>query len=238
MAFMCVHQANKANLNPGVITAMWSITPLWMALTDYLVFGIRLKYHHFIGMFCMIICTLVLALSDLMKGTDLTKQQQVATWVPVLYALLFPWFCVSNSLIVKHLTLKRGFDAQDMSYSAYFIANTATILAGIYFWRNVIAFDSHIFFWGFIGSLFNTFGMVLIQVAYSRGPSGPVGALSTSAAVILVVVEAIKHQRFLSKYELTGLLFGVYGGFILVVPEFYEKYCFCCCIKRKKKSER
>lgn len=74
MAFMCVHEANKANLNPGVITAMWSITPLWMALTDWLVFSIRLKYHHYIGMTCMIICTLVLALSDLMKGKDQTKQ--------------------------------------------------------------------------------------------------------------------------------------------------------------------
>ena len=38
----------------------------------------------------------------------------------------------------------------------------------------------------------------------------------------------------LSSMELIGLLLGTYGGLVLVIPEVFEKYCFCLCIRRKK----
>ena len=41
----------------------------------------------------------------------------------------------------------------------------------------------------------------------------------------------------LSFMELIGLLLGIYGGLILVIPEVFEKYCFCLCIRRRKTVE-
>ena len=41
----------------------------------------------------------------------------------------------------------------------------------------------------------------------------------------------------LSVFELTGLIFGTFGGMILVVPELFEKYLFCCCFKKAQPSQ-
>ena len=70
------------------------------------------------------------------------------------------------------------------------------------------------------------------QNALSLGPGGPVSAISQVSNILLVVIEAIKHTKMLSKMESIGLVLGIYGALILVIPEIFEKYCFCFCIKK------
>lgn len=70
-----------------------------------------------------------------------------------------------------------------------------------------------------MGSIVNTLGLVCIQNAISLGPGGPVSAIAQVNCILLVIVEAIKHKRMLFWMEIIGLVLGVYGSMILVIPD-------------------
>ena len=38
----------------------------------------------------------------------------------------------------------------------------------------------------------------------------------------------------LTNAEIIASCLGTYGAIIMVVPEFFENYCFCCCMNKKK----
>ena len=42
----------------------------------------------------------------------------------------------------------------------------------------------------------------------------------------------------LNYMEGIGLVLGTFGGLILVIPEQFERYCFCWCINLKAKGQR
>ena len=67
MAFNTMYFAALAHINVGIITTVWALTPLFMAIADSCIFHIKLEYFHYIGMFCIVICTVVLSLNDVIN---------------------------------------------------------------------------------------------------------------------------------------------------------------------------
>ena len=55
--------ALMANINAGVITVIWSVTPLGVAIAEYFIFGQRLKRNYQVGMALIIICVVALSLN-------------------------------------------------------------------------------------------------------------------------------------------------------------------------------
>ena len=45
-----------ANVNAGIVSTIWSITPLFAAKFDYLLFGESLTRKHLIGLVCLVLC--------------------------------------------------------------------------------------------------------------------------------------------------------------------------------------
>ena len=60
---MTMWLATKADINVGVITCIWSINPLFIAILDYFIFSYRLRYYHVIGMVSLILCGLSISLT-------------------------------------------------------------------------------------------------------------------------------------------------------------------------------
>ena len=56
--------ASLANINAGIITVIWSATPLFQAIADRLLFGDKLKYNHWIGMLLIFTCSVLLGLQS------------------------------------------------------------------------------------------------------------------------------------------------------------------------------
>ena len=61
----CFTISHKANLNIGIAQAIWSVSPFFIALLEWLCYGMRLQVHHIIGMSVMILCVAAVALSNL-----------------------------------------------------------------------------------------------------------------------------------------------------------------------------
>lgn len=61
---LTVWTARLAEVNPGVVTVIWSATPIFQAIIDKLFFYESLKYNHWIGMIMIIICSVLLGLQN------------------------------------------------------------------------------------------------------------------------------------------------------------------------------
>jgi hypothetical protein len=105
------------------------------------------------------------------------------------------------------------------------------IFAAIPYWTS-IEFFPDLFVIGFIGGSVSQMGLAFLNLAFALdGPAGPVLAISAMSSPALVVVMALVNWKMISAMELIACLFGMYGAFLMSNHEFFEKKCFCCCLK-------
>lgn len=57
----------KANLNIGIATSIWAVSPFFSAMIDFLLFKKSLLTSHLIGIFFMLSCALMSAFSEFAK---------------------------------------------------------------------------------------------------------------------------------------------------------------------------
>jgi len=77
-------------------------------------------------------------------------------------------------------------------------------------------------------------GIVFVNLAYTTGgPAGPVTAITAMSSPGLVVVMAVTDGRMISALEVIAVLFGMYGALVMTNHEFFERNCFCFCVKKK-----
>lgn len=152
-------------------------------------------------------------------------------------ALIAPFGYTAEAMLAKHLTRERiGFDSLNVTFSTILAVNSLALIGSIFYFSKVGGFTTYLFWAGLAGGFFDSVGIVCCSKAYSLGPCGLVSAIITSINLFLTIIEAIKHQRDLSFWEKVGLSLGLYGALVLAVPKFFEKYCFCLCLKKKPKK--
>jgi drug/metabolite transporter (DMT)-like permease len=86
---------------------------------------------------------------------------------------------------------------------------------------------------GFIAGVLACCGIVSLNLAFTNGPAGPVQVISSMYAPCLIVCVAFYTGKMISPLELIGVILGMYGVIFMTFPEFFEKFCFCCCFKKK-----
>ena len=65
MTYFAIWFANLANMNVGVITVIWSTTPLMVAISEYIFYKQGLKVHYIIGMVLMVVCAGILSVNSI-----------------------------------------------------------------------------------------------------------------------------------------------------------------------------
>lgn len=221
MAFLTMYFSALANVNAGLITTIWSVNPVFMAIMDRICFARKFQTYHMVGTLFIVVCTVILSLSGADKAEEavMVVKDVLPTWIPVLFGVVTPVFFTISGYLTKNLTEDRiGFDPSTLSFSAYFGVNTLILIFALIYW-NTVTFSEYLFWLGMIGSIINTIGIVFMQNAVATGPAGPASALAAMSNLLLVVIEAVKNQQMLSVLEILSLLFGTAGAMILVVPD-------------------
>ncbi len=89
----------EANLNAGIVSTIWAVTPLYGAVLDYLFFGQRLSTRHIVGVFTLIACAASISLANVIAaepGAEKpAREPTVEGWVPVVIAVFTPLLFVS-----------------------------------------------------------------------------------------------------------------------------------------------
>ena len=240
MAMMSMHQAARADLNPGVITTIWSIHPLFQAFLEYLVFGTKLEFFYIYGMLCIFVCSVLIGLSDIIYGREVIATDHsslfshLPAWNPVMFGLLTPISFAINGVLSKWLTQDRvGFNASMLTVNSYLLCNLVLVFIMLKYWIQV-EFLWDMAGYALIGSVLDCVGMVLTTNAFSLGPTGPVSAIIIMSGMTLVIIEGAKNKKMISEVELVGCILGILGAFVIVIPDHVKKvFCFLC--KKKKK---
>ena len=65
--------AGRANMNTGIITVIWAMNPLIVAIMEYIGYKVSLSYNHAVGMMAVIVCAVLLSLSGIVKEREIKK---------------------------------------------------------------------------------------------------------------------------------------------------------------------
>lgn len=159
----------------------------------------------------------------------------VPAWIPVMFGVLMPVVFSIQALFIKHLSNERmGFDPTCITFGSSSLVCLLIVIVGISTYWKYTPFDQYLFNVGLIGSIFNTIGIVAIQNAFAKGPAGPVAALGSCTALILLVMQAIKLWEFPRNLEIVGFCIGVFGAIVIVIPDQFEWLCVTFCCRKKK----
>jgi drug/metabolite transporter (DMT)-like permease len=158
--------AAKTNVNVGLIATTWNISPLFLALFDYFIFGQKLRYFHILGLVAIIFCCVMISFSvgegeKIVNGSGGSSSNPM--WLPIMFGLLTPVAVVLNGIFTKYLTgdeLK--FDPTRMAFFAFLMVNTVFLVTGVIYWNYSGTFRLHMFMLGLLGSTLNTLGLVCI----------------------------------------------------------------------------
>ena len=133
---------------------------------------------------------------------------------------------------------KYNWTASGLSFSTFIIVNVLILCYGIPFWATV-DFDKYHFYVGLASAIINTLGLVAVAKAFASGPAGPVSAVSSISNIILVIIEAFKKRQVPTIYQFIGLILGIAGSLVLVIPEqlVYLLSCGCCCKSGREETK-
>ena len=234
LVYVTMFFANRAEINVGVIITIWSLEPILNQIAAYFLFDEKIHYYHVIGLVSILLCSICISLKDMLapavKGV---KEVQYPSWIPVVFGLITPMSFCSNAMLAKNLTSERiGFDPSTLSMSSIISVNFIILVIAIAYWVQY-GFILKYFWIGSIGMFIDSYGLSACTEAFACGPPGSVAAIVSSANVLMVIIEAIKHNRMLTIFESIGFVLAVFGILVLSLPEVFEKYCFCWCVKKK-----
>lgn len=156
----------------------------------------------------------------------------------MLFGVITPLSFTANQMLAK--SFRRGpvkFNIQEISFMGFLVVNIFILLPTLYYWI-FIDFNKRLFIVGFFGSIINTFGKVCIQNAVSLGPAGPASALLAMNSLILLVYDSIKNSTAPTLTEYIGLILGLFGSLILVVPGLFESMVASCFKKRTSEKRQ
>lgn len=169
LAFLTMWFAGLARINVGVITTIWAVNPLFMAIIDSIIFKQKLLYYHYIGMFSIVACTLIISVSRLFEKdkTSFSEKEEISnilpSWIPALFGILTPVCFTASGILSKHLTGPRiNFKASTLSFTSYLIVNIFIAIGAVIYWVHTNTFSFYLFIVGFLGSFLNTLGLTSI----------------------------------------------------------------------------
>ena len=216
-----------ANLNAGIVSTIWAVSPLYGAVIDYVAFGERLSVKHLVGVFCLIACAASISMSNIVESDSEThineKPATVGAWIPVVLAIITPALFASQAGLMKHLCGQKGFDAFKLQFLAYAIVGVG-LFSVLMTKENDADFSEEFLAIGTVGSIINTLGIVLAGKSYTLGPLGPVSALQSVSTVMFSTVQAIRFMKVPKTLEFVGMAVGMLGALVLTIPEYLERF--------------
>ena len=195
--------SRQAGLNIGVTTAIWSITPFFVAFIERVFFKVSIGLYQIIGMLLIVIMTVLISLSDLFgpdakeEKIDTTKKQSTPIYVAVLYAFIFPVVATCFTVSVKYIKILK-MSANDWILGYNFAWGLVVSIMALAYWQK----DEVEFRWKYLlqGSIAGTFTMVGALLAtyalkVDGAPQGPTCAVCNSRIILLVIVDSLIQRE-------------------------------------------
>ena len=216
-----------AGINQGVITTIFTLSAIYVAIISWFVFNEKLNKFHVIGMLLLIGCTILIVFS---KSTDHAKTlkvyndevQEVSTLLPVGFALITTFLYSFRTIYVKLFVKELHFNSFDYMTYSY-------LLSGIVFVPFLLAdmyengFIPEVVILGMSSGVLNGFAAFFLFYATSTGMAGPAYALKNIEPVVQCVFGVFFLEQHLNISQFVAILMGLSGSLVLTLGPYIFK---------------
>ena len=103
LASYCMYFAYYAEINQGVITCLFALETIYLASMAYLIQNEKLKLYQVVGMTFLVLCVIVLGLSDLVttSTTAIALEDRVSVFLPLILSVIGPFFFALRLFVAK-----------------------------------------------------------------------------------------------------------------------------------------
>ena len=229
--------AMYAGINQGVITTIFTLSAIYVALISWFMFNEKLNRFHIIGMLLLIGCTILIVFS---KSPDASKTlkvydqevQQESPLPAVLFALLTTVLYSFRTIYVKLFVQKLKFNTFDYMTYSY-------LLSGVFFLPFMIndmyfyGFIPDVVFLGIASGVLNGFGAFFLFYATSTGMAGPAYSLKNIEPVVQCIVGVFFLDQHLNVNQFIAICMGILGSLVLTLGP----YLFSSKEEKQKENE-
>ena len=78
---MTMYYAYLADLNKGVVSVIWGLNPLFIALFDFFLYKQKFAWRHLFGAISLIFCTIAIGISYFVEPTVPEDKKALWDWV-------------------------------------------------------------------------------------------------------------------------------------------------------------
>ena len=216
---------------------LFSFTAVFLMFSSFIIFRERPNNFHIIGMFCLIISTIIIGFSGhkgeekhiIIEGEEV---QLISKFVPIAFAIITTlYFCI-RSLCIKAYRIKMKFTIPELMSYSFLIHGVIFLIICLY---NILNYgiDPKLLINSILGGIFQALGGFCSYYATSHGYSGPASALVNIQAVIQLALIWIFMKQLPTPLELVGFVLGIFGSFVMVIGKQVVNLLF---IKSKSKG--
>ena len=140
----CFYFSRKAGLNVGIAQAIWAINPFLVAVIQYFKDRVALQMSQVIGMLALVLCALLVSLSQLLPSEQLPVDVSDAlpvtgdsavesseavtlveyttpTYVAVLFSLIMPTVCVFYVFLNQYIAVHIKLSGNDWTFGYFWL---------------------------------------------------------------------------------------------------------------------
>ena len=127
-----VYFAYEANVNPDLITGIWSITPILACAVDFYWFGVNLEKHHIQSVLLTVLGVALLGLNY--QEQPIMGAEPLSSSYLIIFGLLSSLWFVFGGSFAKYLVLKNDFEKTTLTISAQAFSSAFILLVAIVHW--------------------------------------------------------------------------------------------------------
>ena len=224
---LCFRFAHMSGLNIGIAQSIWALNPFMVAVVERIVWGVGLRFFQVLGMIFLVLCTMLVSLSELFtddgsEAAVVVVDGKTPTYVAVLVSLLMPIVCTAFANLIKYADVRLRLNALDWNCAFNGIMFLTFQVVGIVnFSTGAVEFDFKMWVCGSLASVLNVLGLVFAVSAFNSNgaPFGPIGALINMQAIVVCIVDAIASSNVPQVMQIVGMVLGILGALILTIPD-------------------
>mmetsp|Transcript_1400 Transcript_1400/g.1236 ORF Transcript_1400/g.1236 Transcript_1400/m.1236 type:complete len:374 (+) Transcript_1400:41-1162(+) len=207
----------QAGVNQGVISTLFVLSAVFCAIFAYIFLKEVMGGADYVGFTLMIICAILLSLSqDSATIVEVSQSQQISTVFPVLAAIGSSLGFGIRSIFIKYYASK-GYNVYNFAMQSLFVDG---LIGSVYLLVQYMTTDvvtSEIILPGILSGLIAGFGTFLINYSISVGIAGPASAMANLAAVFQTIMDYFILGQVLNLLQIFGLFVGLIGALTLAV---------------------
>lgn len=209
LVIICFKYALYAGLNQGVITTIFTLSGIYVAIISWFMFNEKLDKFHITGMLLLISCTVLIVLSkptshqEKLEVYD-TEVTEVSNLWPVGFALITTFIYSFRTIYVKLFVYHLKFNSLDFMTYSYLLSGGVFIpfvINDMYYY----GYMPDVIYNGIASGILNGIAAILLFYATSTGITGPAYALKNIEPIVLAVCGSIFWKQYLNNLQIGAI---------------------------------